>query len=723
VLADDDSLDSESDAQPRGGASARDLAYVIHTSGSTGRPKGVMVEHGSVVNLVRSSIDDLGVGPGAAWPSSPRRASTPRCSRSSPRSRAARACISVERETLLAPERLGSLLREARITTMAIVPTLLDALPPGDYPDLAAIIVGGEACGAETAARWSRGRLLLDAYAPTEATIYTTVHAHPAGLSEPPAIGRPIRKHPRLSPRSARRARARRGARRDPRRRRVRRARLPRAAGPHGGRLRAGSVRGEPGARLYRTGDLARWRADGVLEFLGRGDRQVKIRGHRLELGEIEAALGGHPEVREVVALVREDPSCGRRLVAYAAVRAGSAVRGADLRRYLAARLPEPALPSSVIVLDALPLDANGKLDRRALPAPEAVRASGELERDAPRTPVEELVAGIWAELFRLARVGVHESFFELGGHSLLATQLVSRVRDAFEVELPLRSLFEEPTVAGLARRIEEAARDGDQAPPVPPLTAVPRGAESGARTAPLSFAQQRLWFLDQLEPGSSLYHIALAVRLGGPLERAALERAFEALVHRHEALRTTFATADGLPLQVIAPPGAFALACDERPGAAEQELRELALAESERPFDLARGPLLRAALVRIARDEHLLLLTLHHIVADGWSMDVLVRELGRLYDAFASGSADGLPPLSVQYADYAGWQRAWLSGETLASELAWWKENLRGAPALLELPADRARPALPRTAERASRSSSRPSSSARSPRSPGASA
>ena len=445
---------------------------------------------------------------------------------------------------------------------------------------------------------------------------------------------------------------------------------------------------GEAGARMYRTGDLARWNADGTIEFLGRNDDQVKIRGFRIELGEIEVRLAEHPQVREAVVLVREDAPGDRRLAAYVVADHPDAMDVAALRAHVRQSLPEYMVPGAFVVLEALPLTPNGKLDRKALPAPEY---AAEADRYvAPRTPVEEVLAGIWAEVLRLERVGVEESFFELGGHSLLATRVVSRIRAVFGVELPLRALFEGPTIAELAGRVEEMRRRD-----LPMLPAVVPVERTGA--LPLSFAQERLWFIDQLEPGSAVYNIPVARHLGGALDQAALERSLGEIVRRHESLRTVFKEVDGSPVQVVAPFGGFTLPVEDLSGLSEADreaaVRQRTGEEARRAFDLAAGPLFRATLLRLHAEEHVLLLSMHHIVSDGWSMDVLFRELSALYAAYREGGESPLPELAVQYADYAVWQREQLEGEVLDRQLSYWTERLAGAPELLELPTDRPRP------------------------------
>ena len=444
------------------------------------------------------------------------------------------------------------------------------------------------------------------------------------------------------------------------------------------------------GARLYRTGDLVRHRPDGELEFLGRIDHQIKLRGFRIELGEIESVLASHPAVREAVVLLRADLPGGGGLVAYVVSDAGEVQ---PLRGWLEERLPGYMVPSAFVALESLPLTPNGKVDRKALE-----RVAPELERgaagwQAPRTPAEELLAGIWAQVLGLERVGVEESFFALGGHSLLATQVMSRVKDVFGVELPLRRLFASPTVAALAVELENAAGEtGTLA-----LARVTRG-----RDLPLSFAQQRLWFLEQLQPGSPVYNLPAGLRLRGELSVPALRAALSEVMRRHESLRTTFVAVDGQPLQRVHPATAMPLDMIDlgalSPREREGELARLAREHAERPFDLVRGPLFRGSLVRLGAADHAVLLSQHHIVSDGWSTGILVREVVALYSFFAAGAAGApspLPELAIQYPDFAVWQRRWLTGEVLERQVSYWRERLAGLPSLLELPTDRPRPAV----------------------------
>ncbi|HEX8319613.1 MAG TPA: condensation domain-containing protein, partial [Longimicrobium sp.] len=447
----------------------------------------------------------------------------------------------------------------------------------------------------------------------------------------------------------------------------------------------------EPGARLYRTGDLARWRLDGTMEFLGRTDFQVKVRGFRIELGEIEARLAEHPGVREAAVMAREDAAGDVRLVGYfvgAAVDASAgAVDAEALRAHLSTTLPEYMVPAAYVRLDALPLTPNGKLDRKALPAPEG-GAYATRGYEAPVGETEVALAEIWAEVLGVERVGRWAGFFELGGHSLLAVRVVSRVRQLLDVEVPLGELFRSPVLADLAHTIGNAARTE-----LPPIERVDRGGP-----LPLSFPQQRLWFLEQLGDLGSTYHVTTRQRLHGELDRGALGRALDAIVARHEALRTTVVEVQGEPVQRIAPveESRFPVIEHDLSGDPDgpSELRRLLGEEARTPFDLSRGPLVRGRLIRLAEDEHLLHVTMHHMVTDGWSMGVFTRELGALYGAFRRGEPDPLPALPVQYADYAAWQRKWADGDVLKGQADYWRATLGGAPALLELPTDRPRPA-----------------------------
>ena len=443
------------------------------------------------------------------------------------------------------------------------------------------------------------------------------------------------------------------------------------------------------GERLYRTGDWGRWLADGTLEFLGRRDDQVKLRGYRIELGEIEAALRKHEAISNVAVIVREDKLQGKRLVAYVVTKEKPAPTAGELRKFLEEKLPEYMVPSVFVEMTDLPFMAGGgKLDRKRLPEP----AEDEETAQEPRTPTEEILCGIWGDVLKRERIGANQNFFTLGGHSLLATQVISRVRHVFNLELPLRVLFEAQTVAALAERIEQEKQAANFAS-VPPLRRVPR-----EKPLPLSYAQQRLWFLDQLEPGSAAYNIPFKLRLKGELNREAVAWALNEMVRRHEVLRTRFVVRDGSPVQEIAEE--FHVKLEEEEIAAgtseerEEEARRLAREEVGRAFDLEQGPLLRVKLLRVDEQEHVLVVTMHHIVSDGWSMGIAIREFVQLYAGYVRGEKAELPELGVQYADYAVWQREWLQGEVLERQIGYWKKQLKNLQTL-ELPTDRPRPAV----------------------------
>src|SRR6185312_14441572 len=446
------------------------------------------------------------------------------------------------------------------------------------------------------------------------------------------------------------------------------------------------------GQRLYSTGDVGRYRQDGVIEYLGRMDHQVKIRGYRIELGEIEARLNEHQGVREAVVLAREDTPGAQRLVAYyTSSSSGDAeqeIVGAEqLRLHLSASLPDYMVPAAYVRLESLPLTHNGKLDRKALPAPDS-DAYSTPAYEPPQGEIETKLAQVWAEVLKLGKVGRHDNFFDLGGHSLLAVRVMVRVREALQVEVTIKDLFAHPVLTDLARALA-----GASSAQLSPIVPVVRGAH-----LPLSFAQQRLWFLAQMEGVSQAYHMHMGWRLKGSLDCAALRKALDRIVVRHEALRTIFAMVDEEPVQrILSREGSrFHLVEHDLRGLSDtrEELARLAAEEAETSFDLEAGPLIRGRLIRLAEKEEALLITMHHIVSDGWSLGVFTNELNTLYGSFVRGESDPLPELEIQYADYAVWQRKWIEGEILQQQGAYWKNALAEAPALLELPTDHPRPA-----------------------------
>jgi amino acid adenylation domain-containing protein len=671
------------------------LAYVIYTSGSTGHPKGVQVSHRGIANLALAQTAAFRVTHGSRVLQFAPLSFDASVSEMAMAFHAGAALVLAARDELMPGAPLVRLLREQAVSVATLPPSVLAALPEADLPALRTLVVAGEACPADLAARWAPCRHFVNAYGPTEATVCATLAAWEGGDRRPP-IGPPIA-NTRLYV-------------------------LDRHLNPVPigvpGELYVGGVgvaRGylrwpgltaerflpdpfgaEPGSRMYRTGDVGRWLPGGTLEYLGRIDRQAKVRGFRVEPGEIEAHLSSHPAVRECVVVCREDSPGDRRLVAYVAWRDGRAANTGDLRTFLKGKLPDYMVPAAFVSLKSLPLSSHGKVDRKALPAPDASLPDPGVAYEAPCGPVEEAVAAIWAEVLGLERVGARDTFFDLGGHSLLATKLLSRICQVLGVEVHLRALFEAPTVAGLSAAVETAREAGtpSTAPPIQPLPRVAGQPQS----FPLSFAQQRLWFLHQLQPNSPAYHIPAAVRLHGRLDVEALRCSLVEIIRRHEVLRTTLAVGEGGPVQVVSPAPELPWKMHDLRGLPEEEraaeVRRRAAEETQKTFDLAHGPPLRFTLLRLGEADHVALLTLHHVAADGWSMGVLLRELQVLYGAFTAGRPSPLPDLRAQYADFAVWQRNWLRGQVLENQLAYWRKQLAGVP-VLQLPTDYPRPPL----------------------------
>jgi amino acid adenylation domain-containing protein len=679
---------------PAGIVAPDNAAYVIYTSGSTGQPKGVAVTHRNVARLLAATRPWFGFGEGDVW------TLFHSCAFDfsvweiwGALAHGGRLAV-VPFWASRSPDAMAEILEREGVTVLNQTPSafyaLLDRVAG---PVLSWVIFGGEALDAGRLAPWwerhaSERPRLANMYGITETTVHVTfrpVLPGDAWSGVGSAIGEAIPDlsvyvlGPELVP-------------------------VPLGVPGELHVSGAGLARGylgrpdltaerfvpnpftqEPGARLYRTGDLGRRRASGELEYLGRVDLQVKVRGFRIEPGEIEAALVRHPAVTEAAVVVRDDLPGGRGLAAFWTP-SGDATAGThELRVFLKEHLPEALVPAVFARLDRLPVTPNGKVDRRALAAIRVAPARTEPSFEAPRTPAEELLAGLWTELLGRERVAADDDFFDLGGHSLLATQLVSRVRETLGVELPLRAVFQSPTLSAMAAAL---SRTGDEET-APPIVPVDRGGD-----LPLSFAQQRLWFLDRLVPGNPFFVMAFGLRLEGSLDVGALRRALREVARRQGSLRTTFHTVDGEPRQRVAERLDVDLPLVDLAGR-EDELRALGQAESRRPFDLRSGPLLRGLLVRLGSEDHVLLLHMHHIVADGWSMGVLRRELSVLYDAFAGGRPSPLPDLPVQYSDFAVWQRRWLSGEPLERQLGYWRRRLAGVPPVLELPLDRPRPAV----------------------------
>jgi amino acid adenylation domain-containing protein len=729
--------------RPADDAGPDDLVYVLYTSGSTGRPKGVGMPHRALVNLV---LWQLGAPGGRGLPpEAPTAQLAPLSFDASFQElfatwAAGGTLVLVPDEARREPAELLRLLTEWRVARIFLPFVALQQIaaaaepPAAPPPALREVVTAGEALQITPQIRALFGRLpaaaLHNQYGPTEAHVVTALTLPPGPEAWPalPAIGRPIAGARifllgplagTFSPVPAGVTGA------------LYIGGVCLARGYHGRpELTAerfvpspfGALLGNPGDRLYDTGDLARFRTDGTIEFLGRADQQVKIRGYRVEPAEVEAVLASHPGVAACAVAARRAAGGGLRLVAWVTLIAPSPPTATaapkptpkELRDFLAARLPSPLVPAALVEIARLPRTPSGKVDRAALPDPGAETGTGGTSGTGATaralTPVEEVLTGIWVAILRVPAVHPEDNFFDLGGHSLTATTVTSQARQIFQVEIPVRTLFESPTLSELALRIETLllAREGLTLPPISPTA--DRTPESSA-TAPLSSAQRRLWFLDELSGGESpFYNIAAALALDGPLVAEKLAAAVAAIVRRHEALRTTFAAdptdRDARPVQTVHPPApSFLLPVVDLlalpPEVSLATAHRLAQEEAARPFALARGPLLRVGLVRLAAERHLLTLTLHHIISDGWSLEVFVRELAALYGSALAGPSPGLPELQelqelpVQYADFARWQTRWLAGPVLDSQLAYWRGQLAGAPLVLALPTDRPRPPL----------------------------
>jgi amino acid adenylation domain-containing protein len=696
----------ESDQNPQVQMSSRNLAYVIYTSGSTGRPKGVQVEHESVASLFAATHPLFDFSVNDVWTVSHSYAfdfsvwEIWGCLLHGGR------LVIVPLRMTQSPEAFRELLHAEQVTVLNQTPSAIRQLLQGNAKAaedlvLRLIICGGEALPREVAAQLSDwGVPAWNFYGPTEATVWAAINkiATVDNGSGPFAIGRPLANtqvyvldsNLELLPVNVPGELYIGGA--GVARGYYRRSELTAE------RFVPDAYSGAVGGRLYRTGDRVRYGASGKLEFLGRVDEQVKLRGYRVELGEIESVLCEAGGVQQAVVVVRGENSVDQRLVAYVVLENEAAAGGEAevlkrLRGRLSQKLPEYMAPSAIVVLAEVPLTTNGKVDRRALPTPGATtRIEDEDTYVAPRTPTETGLTSIWSEVLKIDRIGIHDDFFKLGGHSLLATQVISRIRDLFHVELPLRYVFEYPTVNALAAKIDAADIKALIAPPIVPVM------NSGP--IPLSFAQQRLWFLDQLESNTSLYNLPAAYLLKGRLNVEALEYSINEVLRRHASLRTYFVTSDdGSPAQRILPPAPFNLPQRDLrhlPEAErELEVRRVIAEEGQKPFQLSSPPLLRCLLLRTGEEEHIFIITIHHIITDGWSMSVFLNELAVSYESYLEQRPAPLPELTVQYADFAVWQRNWLRGEVFDRLLDYWRQQLKGAPARLELPTDKPRPAI----------------------------
>ncbi|WP_281290793.1 amino acid adenylation domain-containing protein, partial [Streptomyces sedi] len=672
-------------------APADSPAYMIYTSGSTGRPKGVVVSLAALGNFLADMVDRLELGPGdrllsvttVGFDIAALEIFVPLLSGAT--------VVLASRDEVRDPAAVARLCADLDVSMVQATPSWWEELLAAEPQGLRGVraLVGGEALSARLASALTEvTQSVTNMYGPTETTIWSTsapvVNDDPGG----PAMGKPI-----LNTRAY-----------------VLDAALrPVAPGVVGELFLAGAGLargyfgragltaerfvacpfGGVGERMYRTGDLVRWRADGNLEFVGRADDQVKVRGFRIELGEVEAAVSAFPGVERGVVVVREDRPGDRRIVAYVVPENGVGVDERELLLAVGRRVPDYMVPSAVVVLGEVPLTVNGKVDRKALPVPGVV--SGEVFV-APRGPVEELLCGLFAEVLGVERVGVDDGFFALGGHSLLAMRLVSRVRSAFGVELPVRVVFEASTVAALAERVGVAGAGRERL-----------GVVERPERVPVSFAQQRLWFLYQLEGPSATYNIPMALRLEGHLNTPALRAALTDVVTRHESLRTLLRQdpVAGQAFQDVVPAGDDACAV-ELPvtDTTEEGVASLLAEAAGYAFDLATVIPFRAELYRLGEGDHVLMLVVHHSAMDGWSIRALSRDLSEAYAARLRGEVPGWAPLPVQYADYALWQRRVLGDESdpeseISRQLDFWRERLAGLPEEITLPVDRSRPAV----------------------------
>jgi amino acid adenylation domain-containing protein len=729
---------------------SRNACYVIYTSGSTGRPKGIVIEHRNVVNLVHALREIFGVGQGRrtlqfasfSFDQSVREFFETLLS-------GATLCLA-QREEMMPGEPLLRVLRSMEISDVTLVPSIQAHLPHADLPALQTLTAGGEACPQSIVNRWGAGRRYFNAYGPSETTFASsTAECFPNG--DKPTIGRPLANvqyyvvDERMEP-------------------------CPVGIAGElliGGMGLARGYVGRPdltaqqfipnpfsqgaGERLYRTGDLVRQLPDGQIDYLGRIDQQVKVRGFRIELGEIEAVLLEHRGLAAAAVTCYTETPGENQLAAYI-VGDGEELIVEHLRSFLSLKLPEYMVPSVFILLDQMPLTGAGKVDREALPSPETVRRHREHVK--PRTPLEQVLAGIWGQVLGNDNISVHDNFFVLGGHSLLITQVTSRVRDILHTEIPIHLIFELPTIAQLASaletqpgskvartaelvlRLSELDNDeverflqqassgnkvgatvaeslvGDPAPVKTETTdlmneiarsentsleQIARRKENGH--APLSFAQERVWILDQFQPGNIAYNVFRPIPFSGPLDLAVLKRSLDQLVERHETLRTIFPLEDGRPVQFILPSLNLELRVKDLRELSPHERQEQATALIQgdvlRPFDLARGPLLRTLMLMLSPAENLLALSIHHIISDEHSIRILTRDLLELYEANLTGRAASLPSLPIQCADFAAWQRERMQGELLDKHLSFWREQLADAPTVLELPTDHPRPAV----------------------------
>ncbi|MEO0968652.1 MAG: amino acid adenylation domain-containing protein [Cyanobacteria bacterium J06639_18] len=696
-------IQGHSSENPISNGTPESVAYVIYTSGSTGKPKGVMVPHRGVNRLILNT-DYVQIN------SSDVIAQVSNCSFDAATFEIWGALLNgarlviVSRDIVLSPQKFAICIQEQKLGVMFLTAALFNQMAkevPTAFQSMRYLLVGGEALDP----RWIKKVLLhgapenlLNGYGPTENTTFSVCYrieqVPPGAIAVP--IGRPIANTQAYI---------------------LDKNLQPVPVGVPGelylggdglalGYLNRPELNREKfinnpfdsshSQKLYKTGDLVKYLPDGNIEFINRIDNLVKIRGFRIELGEIEAVLQQHPKVCDGVILVREEQPGEKRIVGYVVLHQEGITTVNEIRRFLQEKLPEYMVPSTFVVLESFPLNPNGKLDRRALPAPDTYASNGgEDTYQAPRTPTEELVAAVWLEVLGV-KVGTDINFFEAGGHSLLATQIMSRLQKTFAVELPLQYLFQYPTIAQLSECIDKTRLSNNSStstPEIPVIEVVPRN-----KNLPLSFAQQRLWFLDRLEGGSSTYNVPAALQLTGSLDPIALEQSLAVIAQRHETLRTTFKMVDDYPVQAIADSIEIPLpVMDLQSTPAEEQtnrVQQLILEVAAKPFDLANGSLLRVSLLRLNEQSHVLVLVMHHVICDGWSMGIFLSELSALYAGYTNGKPASLPELPVQYADFASWEQQYLQGKVMETNLSYWKQQLANLPTL-ELPSNRSRPSV----------------------------
>jgi amino acid adenylation domain-containing protein len=698
--ADSEKIARQPDADPKSRVLPANLGYVIYTSGSTGRPKGVSVNHSSVVHLFETTQPLFGFGPSDVWTVSHSYAFDFSVWEIFGALLSGGRLVIAPLRVTQSPREFYQLLLHEKVTILSLTPTALRQLTqtglPADALQVRLVVGGGDAFPSNLAPELLRWNVpVWNFYGPTESTVWAMIK--PIAATDVQYSTIPL------------------GRALDGIEAYVLDEDLQPVAPGLSGELHLGGsglARGyfqQPaltaerfvptpfctrgGERLYKTGDLARYLRDGNVEYLGRMDYQVKLRGFRIELEEIENVLIQHATVDQCVVVMREDQPADQRLVAYVTPVRGREIAVNELSHLARTTLPEYMVPAAFVVMEKLPLTANNKVARLALPAPPQTRR--DLKRDfaGPRTATEELLAQIWAEVLYVDRVGIHDDFFELGGHSLLATRMVSRIRDAFQVDLPLRHIFDHSTVAQLADIIENFDHAGGD------LSTLCITSVSRKGPLPLSFPQERVWFLQQLFPNSLAYNFQSTLKLTGTLKVAALEQSLTEIISRHEIFRTTFPAVDGKPIQIIHEPWSVKLEIidletlpqKERQGEAEHRIGELL----QLPFDLQKLPLIRWTLLRLSETEHILLHVEHHLVHDGWSFNVFLNELLVLYRAFVGGEESSLGALPIQFADFAVWQHQWMQGASAKAQLEFWRQKLSGTSTLLQLPADRPRPAL----------------------------